>query len=50
MRMYFHKGEEEGEDSQFRRQVSDQECAKSIRRMRPMRMKSVAPGRETYVE
>lgn len=35
------------EFSQFSRQVSDQECAKSTRRTRPKRMNMVAPMRAT---
>lgn len=37
---------DEGEDSQFSRHVSDQECAKSTRRTRPRRMNTVAPMSE----
>lgn len=45
MRVHFHQGE--SVSSHFWRHVSDHEWAKSMRRIRPRRMKRVAPGRET---
>lgn len=42
MRIHCHRLDE-GEFSQFSRQVSDQECAKSTRRTRPSKMNIVAP-------
>lgn len=47
IRIHCQRLEDVGEFSQFSRQVSDQEWAKSIRRTRPNKINIVAPMRET---
>lgn len=46
-RIHCHRLEDVGEFSQFSRQVSDHEWAKSTRRTSPSRMNIVAPMRDT---